>query len=419
MFLDVATIYCKAGEGGDGAVSFHREKYVPNGGPDGGDGGRGGSIYFVADAALNTLISFRYTAHFRAQNGERGQGKNMTGRSGEDLMIKVPRGTVVKDAETGGIIADVYDEGEKVLILEGGMGGRGNAKFATALRRSPGFSEMGEKTVERKLRLELKTIADVGLVGFPNVGKSTLLSVISAARPKIANYHFTTLTPNLGVVRHYDDDFVVADIPGLIEGAAEGVGLGHSFLRHVERVRLIVHLVDVSGSEGRDPIQDYRAVRKELQSYSAELAALPELVVANKCDLPCGDDVFDGLKEASGTERVYRISAATTEGVKELVGAMAAELKRLPPAKALEFEPFRYPETDQNSFEVHKEGETYCVTGAFLEKLARRVVLNDPESFRWFQRVLRERGIIKKVEEMGAKDGDTVRILDIEFEYIS
>ena len=256
MFLDTVTIYCKAGNGGNGAVSFHREKYVAKGGPDGGDGGKGGNIYFEADEGLNTLIDFRYNQHFRAQNGANGSGGNKSGTKGEDIVIKVPRGTVIKDADSDGILADVFNYGERILIFQGGRGGRGNARFCTPTRRAPSFSENGEKTVERKLKLELKTIADVGLVGFPNVGKSTLLSVISAARPKIANYHFTTLSPNLGVVKHYNDSFVVADIPGLIEGAADGLGLGHEFLRHIERVRLIVHVVDVSGSEDRDPVED-------------------------------------------------------------------------------------------------------------------------------------------------------------------
>ena len=264
MFLDVAVIYCKAGNGGDGVVAWHREKYVATGGPDGGDGGNGGSIYFQADRSMNTLISFRYTQHWNAENGANGAGKKCSGKSGADLIIKVPCGTIIRDAETNGIIADVFNDGEKVLVFKGGRGGRGNARFATPTHRSPGYSEHGEKTEKHKIKLELKTIADVGLVGFPNVGKSTLLSVISAARPKIANYHFTTLSPNLGMVEYFGDSFVVADIPGLIEGASEGVGLGHSFLRHVERVRVIVHLIDISGSEGRNPIEDYKAIRKEL-----------------------------------------------------------------------------------------------------------------------------------------------------------
>ncbi|MFA6866532.1 MAG: GTPase ObgE, partial [Clostridia bacterium] len=285
MFLDVATIYCKAGNGGKGVVAFHREKYINQGGPDGGDGGDGGNVYFVANDSLNTLIDFRYAQHYRAEDGSSGEGANRTGKGGKDLIIKVPRGTLIRDAETNGIIADIFNVDEKVLIFSGGRGGRGNARFSTSTRKAPAFAENGEEAIERKLILELKTIADVGLVGFPNVGKSTLLSIISSARPKIANYHFTTLRPNLGVVKHYDDSFVVADIPGLIEGASEGLGLGHQFLRHIERVRLIVHIVDISGSEMRDPINDYIKIREELKNYSNILYNLPEIVVANKCDL--------------------------------------------------------------------------------------------------------------------------------------
>lgn len=417
MFLDVATIYIKAGNGGDGAVSWHREKYVAAGGPDGGDGGKGGDIYFEASAAMNTLAAFRYSQHFRAENGTNGSGRNCTGRAGKDLVVKVPCGTVVKDAESGGIIADVYKEGDRILILQGGRGGRGNARFATAQRRSPGFSETGERTVERKIILELKTIADVGLVGFPNVGKSTLLSVISAARPKIADYHFTTLSPNLGTVVYGDDSFVVADIPGLIEGASKGVGLGHSFLRHVERVRLIVHLVDISGIEGRDPAEDYIAIRKELTEYSPELGALPEIVVANKCDLQPDESAFEALEKVCGS-KVLRISAATTAGIEEFKRTIAAKLEELPPAEPLRFIPFEYETKDRDSFEVHKENGVYYVTGGYVEELARRVVLNDGDSFRWFQKALREKGVINELRAQGIGEGDVVDIMGVEFEYV-
>ena len=416
MFLDLAVIYCKAGNGGDGVVSWHREKYVPTGGPDGGDGGKGGDIYFEADPSLNTLISFRYTQRFKAGNGENGSKKNCAGKGGEDLVIKVPRGTVIRDADTNGIIADIFNYGEKVLVFKGGKGGRGNARFATATHRSPGFSEMGYKTEERKIRLELKTIADVGLVGFPNVGTSTLLSVISAARPKIANYHFTTLSPNLGVVSHYDDSFVVADIPGLIEGASEGAGLGHSFLRHVDRVRLIVHLVDISGSEGRDPYEDYVTIRKELENYSSELATRPEIVVVNKCDILYDEEEISRFEEKIG-KKVLRLSAVTHSGVEELKAQISETLKELPALAPLEFVPFEYEEKDRTSFEVNRVGDMFYVTGGFIEDLARRVVLNDGDSFRWFQKVLRDKGVIDKLKEMGVKDGDIIAILDIEFEY--
>ncbi|MBR1746778.1 MAG: GTPase ObgE [Clostridia bacterium] len=415
MFLDTAVIYCKAGNGGNGTVSFHREKYVPKGGPDGGDGGKGGSIYFVADPSVNTLVDFRYNQHFRAGNGERGGGANKTGATGEDIVIKVPRGTVVKDAESGGILADVFHYGEKILVFRGGMGGKGNARFCTATRRAPSFAENGEITVERKLKLELKTIADVGLVGFPNVGKSTLLSVISSARPKIANYHFTTLTPNLGVVKNRDRSFVVADIPGLIEGAADGLGLGHEFLRHIERVRLIVHVVDVSGSEDRDPVEDYKIIRKELKNYSEKLFMLPEIVVANKIDLGDCEQKIDALKEACGCD-VYPISAATTFGVQALMDKVGDELETLPELAPIEFVPHVYDTVDKNAYQIEYRDGVYYVTGGFVDELARTAYLDDNESFSWFQKRMRERGIIDALRKMGAKDGDTVCVVDLEFE---
>lgn len=415
MFLDTVTIYCKSGNGGNGAVSFHREKYVPKGGPDGGDGGRGGSIYFEADPSVNTLINFRYSQHFRAGNGANGAGCTKTGAKGEDIVVKVPRGTIIKDALSGGILADVFDYGERVLLFAGGKGGRGNARFCTSTRRAPSFAENGEVTTERKLTLELKTIADVGLVGFPNVGKSTLLSVISSARPKIADYHFTTLSPNLGVVKCHDSSFVAADIPGLIEGAADGAGLGHEFLRHIERVRLIVHVVDVSGSEGRDPVEDYEIIRRELKSYSEKLYALPEIVVANKCDI---DDKSAALLEEKAQGKVYKISAATTAGVRELVEAIALKLEELPPLAPMEFEKYEYETVDKNAYSIEKRGEVYYVTGGFVEELARSAFLDDNESFSWFQKRMRERGIIDELRAMGARDGDTVCVLDLEFEFM-
>lgn len=417
MFLDTVTIYCKAGNGGNGAVSFHREKYVAKGGPDGGDGGRGGNIYFEADEGLNTLIDFRFNQHFRAQNGANGSGGNKTGNKGEDIIIKVPRGTVVKDAESGGILADVFHYGERILLFKGGRGGRGNARFCTPTRRAPSFGENGETTVERKLKLELKTIADVGLVGFPNVGKSTLLSVISAARPKIADYHFTTLSPNLGVVKHYADSFVVADIPGLIEGASEGLGLGHEFLRHVERVRLIVHVVDGSGSEGRDPVEDYEKIRKELKNYSEKLYELPEIIAVNKADLMENDENVKRLEEVSG-KKAIKISAATTDGVGEFIDAVARELEKLPPLAPIEFEKHVYETVDKNAYSIEVKDGVYYVSGGFVEELARSAYLDDNESFSWFQKRMRERGIIDELRKMGAQDGDTVCVLDLEFEFM-
>ena len=334
MFLDIATIFVKPGNGGDGAVSFHTEKYVANGGPDGGDGGKGGDIIFVADANSSTLIDFRFAKHFRAENGANGSGKNCTGRSGQDLVIKVPRGTVVKDKQTGDVLADIFYDDSRVVLFKGGRGGKGNAHFATSRRKAPRFSQTGEKTVEVELTLELKTIADVGLVGFPNVGKSTLLSVVSAARPKIADYHFTTLTPNLGVVAYGDGSFVMADIPGLIEGASQGAGLGTRFLRHIERVRLIVHVVDVSGSEGRDPYDDFVKINKELGEYSAKLAALPQIVCANKCDIATEEQIAEFERKVG--QKVIPISAATRKGVDELLAEISARLAELPKQQPLE-----------------------------------------------------------------------------------
>lgn len=414
MFLDTAIIYCKAGNGGNGTVSFHREKYVAKGGPDGGDGGQGGSIYVLADNSLNTLIDYRYTQHFRAKNGEPGKGNNMFGARGEDIVLRVPCGTVIKDAETGGIIADVFNNGDKILLLKGGRGGRGNARFCTPTRRSPAFAENGEVTVERKIRLELKTIADVGLVGFPNVGKSTFLSVISAARPKIANYHFTTLSPNLGVVKHYEESFVVADIPGLIEGASEGAGLGHEFLRHVERVRLIVHVIDASGCEGRDPVDDYKKIREELKNYSEKLYNLPEIVVANKMDMAQESDVIERLKKETGKD-VYPISAVTQKGVKQVLDVVAETLRDLPPVEPLQFEKFEYESEDKTAVHIDYVDGVYYVTGGYVEELARRAYLDDTDSFNWFQKKMRERGVIDMLHEKGAKDGDTVCVIDLEF----
>ena len=339
MFLDYVKIFIKAGDGGNGAVSFHREKYVPNGGPDGGDGGNGGNIVFVADKNLNNLVDFKFKKHFRAENGVSGAGRNCTGKSGEDLVIKVPVGTVIKDTRTDAVVADLFEDGERFVALTGGRGGKGNARFTHAQRQAPGFSQLGEKTEERQVTLELKTIADVGLVGFPNVGKSTLLSVLTSAKPKIANYHFTTINPNLGVVQMFDDSFVIADIPGLIEGASEGAGLGHYFLRHIERVRLIVHVVDVSGSEGRDPYEDYLKIRAELAAHSEKLAETPEIIVASKTDLipdTAAEEVAK-LRKATGKE-VYAVSSVTHTGLDELLKVMKRKVDELPPPARTEID---------------------------------------------------------------------------------
>lgn len=418
MFLDTATIYVKAGNGGNGRVSFYRGKYQPMGGPDGGNGGKGGDIYFEADPSSTTLISFRYSQHFRAENGNNGDSNNKTGKSGKDIIIKVPRGTIIKDAESDGILADIFNYGEKVLLFKGGSGGNGNTTYCTPTRRSPAFAENGELTIERKLKLELKTIADIGLLGFPNVGKSTLLSVISDAKPKIANYHFTTLSPNLGVVKYYESSFIVADIPGLIEGAADGAGLGHEFLRHIERVRLLAHVVDISGVEGRDPVEDYKTIRKELENYSEKLFNLPEIVIANKCDLiDESNDNIARLEKHIG-QKVIKISAATVSGVKELIDIMANKLKDLPQLAPLEFVPHTYETLDKQDYNIEVIDGVYHVTGGFVDEIARKAYLDDIDSFNWFQKRMRERGIIDDLREKGAKDGDTVIVVDLEFEFM-
>jgi GTPase len=418
MFLDTAVINCKAGNGGDGVVSWHRAKFVPKGGPNGGDGGKGGDIIFMADSSMNTLISFQYTHKFWADDGEPGSGDNCFGRNGKDLIIKVPCGTLIRDFETNSVIADLFALGDSYSVLKGGRGGRGNAKFATSVRRSPGFSEMGEKTKERKIKLELMVVADVGLIGFPNVGKSTILSVISAAKPKIANYHFTTLSPNLGVVNINDYSFTVVDIPGLIEGAAEGAGLGHSFLRHIERVRVLLHIVDISGSEGRNPVNDYHIIRNELKKYSSKLALLPEIVVANKLDLLTEADCsLDNFQKEVNLE-VIPISAITNQGITKLLSHIAELLKTLPKPQRLVFKPFIYEHENKEEFKVEVIDNVYYVYGGMMEDLARRVVISDPESFRWFQKVLRDKGVMGKLLEMGLKSGDTIAIMDIEFEYM-
>ena len=417
MFLDIATVFVKAGNGGDGVVSFHTEKYVAKGGPDGGDGGKGGDVIFKVDNNASTLIDFRFAKHFRAENGGNGAGKNCTGKSGKDLVIKVPQGTVIRDKKSGKAIADMFYPDSVFVCCKGGMGGKGNARFATAQRKAPRFCQLGEKTTERELLLELKTIADVGLVGFPNVGKSTILSVVSGAKPKIANYHFTTLTPNLGAVRFRDKSFVLADIPGLIEGAKEGAGLGHKFLRHIERVRLIVHVVDISGSEGRDPYKDYLTINDELAGYSEKLAALPQIVCANKCDLLQEKSDLDDFAEKTG-KKVFPVSAITHEGVEKLLAEIVKMLEKLPPAEPLETEDFYEEAPDNASFEVFRASDgSFVVEGGLIDMLARNVIISDHESYRYFQKVIDERGVIKALRQAGIKDGDLVRMKDIEFEY--
>ena len=417
MFLDIATVFVKAGNGGDGVVSFHTEKYVAKGGPDGGDGGKGGDVIFKVDNNSSTLIDFRFAKHFRAENGGNGAGKNCKGKSGKDLIIKVPQGTVIRDKKSGKAIADMFYPDSVFVCCKGGLGGNGNARFATAQRKAPRFCQLGEKTQERELVLELKTIADVGLVGFPNVGKSTFLSVVSGAKPKIAGYHFTTLTPNLGVVRYHDSSFVLADIPGLIEGASEGAGLGHKFLRHIERVRLIVHVVDISGSEGRDPYQDFVTINSELGNYSERLAALPQIVCANKCDLLQDEGYIKRFEEKIG-QKVFPISAVSHTGVDALLAEIVRKLGELPPAEPLEIEEYYEEVPDNASFEVFRGSDgSFMVEGGLIDMLSRNVILSDYESYHYFQKVLEERGVFKALRDAGIKEGDVVRMKDIEFEY--
>lgn len=424
MFVDQAKIYIKAGDGGDGAVSFHREKYVAAGGPDGGDGGKGGDIVFVVDDNISNLIDFRYKRKYVAEKGQNGGAKNCSGRNAPDLVVKAPRGTVVKEIKSGRILADLSTD-EPAVIAHGGKGGRGNAHFATSTRQIPKFAKPGFRGDEYEVMLELKLIADVGLVGFPNVGKSTLISVVSAAKPKIANYHFTTLTPVLGVVKIEEGkSFVMADIPGLIEGASEGVGLGHEFLRHVERCRLIVHVIDVSGSEGRDPIEDFKAINHELENFSMELAEAPQIVAANKSDMATPEQIerLRNYVEDQGL-LFYEISAATTKGTKELMYGVWERLSVLPPVKQFEAQPLTQEELDdklisKKDFRVTVEDGVYFVEADWLLDILRTANMDDYSSLQYFQNVLRTSGIIDKLEEMGIEEGDTVSIFDFEFEYL-
>lgn len=424
MFVDKAKIRIKAGNGGDGAVSFHREKYVAAGGPDGGDGGQGGNVVFVVDDGMSSLIDFRYKRKYIAENGENGGAKRCTGRSAEDLVIKVPRGTVIRDAETGRIMADLSDD-EPHILAHGGRGGKGNQHFATSTRQIPRFAKPGFPGESFEVSLELKLLADVGLVGFPNVGKSTLISVVSAAKPKIANYHFTTLTPVLGVVKlDSERSFVMADIPGLIEGASEGVGLGHEFLRHVERCRLIVHVLDVSGVEGRDPIDDFEKINLELHNFSEQLAECPQIVAANKSDM-ASEEQIERLRsyiEEQGM-RFFSISAATTQGTKELMDAVAEKLAELPPVKIFEAQPIPQEEwlrkvSNRQEFSIEVEDGIYYVDAVWLEPILRTVNMEDYSSLQYFQRVLRSSGIIDRLEEMGIEEGDTVDVCGFAFDFI-
>lgn len=419
MFIDRALITIKAGDGGSGITSFMHFKGRVNGGPDGGDGGKGGDIIFVADKHLTNLSDYYYKTKYVAENGAPGEPKDCFGRAGKDLVLKVPLGTVIKDRESGGIIADMFTDGQRKVVLVGGDGGKGNAKFANARRHAPHFSQTGEKTEAKQVVLELKTIADVGLVGFPNVGKSTILSRITKARPKIANYHFTTLSPNLGVSEYYDNQFVVADIPGLIEGASDGAGLGIEFLRHIERTRMLVHVIDMSGVEGRDPYDDYLKINTELKNYSPQLAKVKQIIVANKLDIYGAEENLKAFKEKiKGRKKIITVSAVTGEGLDKLKQAIYDVLVKLPPVQPLEFEEFNYVKPERLDYEIFKEGETFVITGTLIDVLKRNVVMDDMNSLAYLHKVLKDRGIIAELRKMGATDKSTVIIGGEEFEFV-
>lgn len=421
MFLDRVKISIKAGNGGKGSTSFLRTKKVANGGPDGGDGGNGGSIVFVASDDINTLYAFRFKKKFVAEDGDDGRQKNQTGKTGKDLEIEVPTGTVLINPQTDKIIADLSENGQRFVALKGGLGGRGNAYFKSSVKQAPSFSQAGETTNAKEVILELKTIADVGLVGYPNVGKSTLLSVISNANPKIANYPFTTIYPNLGVCEVLGETFVVADIPGLIEGASEGAGLGHYFLKHVERVRLIVHVIDISESEGRDAVSDYFSINKELEKYNAELKDTKQIVVFSKCDLLSKEELDKKIKNFVSKTKIKEymtISSLLYEGVDDLKKKILENLKKIPKKPALEVEEFDFDKKDMSSIEISRlDDGSFVVSGGRIENLARGVIMGDQLSFAYFQNRLKEMGVIDMLIEKGMKDGDTVIIKDITFEY--
>lgn len=426
MFTDYVKIYAQAGKGGNGAISFRHEKYVAAGGPDGGDGGRGGDVYFKVDPDANTLIEFRFKKKFKAENGENGQGARKYGKSAEDLYIPVPIGTVIKDAETNQVLADLSTPGQEALILKGGRGGLGNSHFATATRQAPRFAQDGEPGEEKELVLELKLLADVGLIGFPNVGKSTFLSKVTSATPKIANYHFTTIEPNLGVVTSkYGDSFVIADIPGIIEGASDGVGLGIQFLRHIERTRLLLHFIDVSGTEGRDPVKDYQVINDELKDYSEKLSHRTQIIVANKSDIVQDDDNYKKLADIAekNGQKIFKISAATGEGVEELMNYVSKTLKELPKedlidvATPSEGEKVYRLETKKEPFEISKEKGVWIVKGEEVDRIIRKVNITDYESLFFLHRKLNELGLDKALKKAGIHDGDTVKIGNYEMEW--
>lgn len=423
MFTDYAKIIVKSGDGGNGAIAFRREKYVAAGGPDGGDGGKGGDIYFTVDPDINTLLDFRYKKKFKAENGQNGSGNHCYGKSGEDLYIKVPRGTVVKDAETGKVVTDLSELGQTELILPGGRGGKGNSHFATSTRQAPRFAQDGEKGIEKELILELKLLADVGLLGFPNVGKSTFLSIVTAAKPKIADYEFTTIIPNLGVAKtEFGDSFVIADIPGIIEGASEGVGLGIQFLRHIERTRLLLHFIDVSGNSNRNPREDFYTINSELKKYSEKLSTRKQIIVANKIDAMTDDTALKELEEIAKKENmeIFKISAATGLGVNELMTYVSKTLKELPKEdliNSVEAKVVYTLKEDKIGFDIEVIDDIYVVTGPSVERLMGRINLDDNESMHYFHKMLQKLGVDDALKKLGVKDGDTVKIADWELEW--
>ena len=423
MFIDKARIFVKSGNGGNGAVSFRREKYVPAGGPDGGDGGNGASVIFEVDLGLRTLMDFKYQRKYVAEHGEDGSKKRKAGRNGEDLILKVPPGTIIRDEATGLVIADLKEEGDRAVVAKGGRGGKGNQHFANAVRQAPAFARSGSDGVEKWVVLELKMIADVGLLGFPNVGKSTFLSVVTKAKPKIANYHFTTLTPNLGVVQtKFGESFVLADIPGLIEGAAEGVGLGHDFLRHVERTKVLIHIVDISGLEGRDALDDFDKINGELKLYNEKLATRPQVVVANKMDILEDESIFEEFKnELEGRGyKVFKMSAATRQGVDDVIAYVSELLREAEEIELVSEEEMFRPELDEvqdEGLQIDIEDGVYVVTGKSLRRIMYSVNFDDMESLQYFQKAMESQGVFDRLREMGIEDGDTVRIYEIEFEF--
>lgn len=424
MFIDIAKIFVKSGDGGHGAISFRREKYVVLGGPSGGDGGRGGDVILEVDPQMTTLLDFTYKKKYAAKRGEDGGKSKCYGKSADEYVIHVPMGTVVKDVETGKIMADLAHKGDRVVVARGGKGGKGNAKFATPTRQAPSFAEPGMPGEERWITLELKLLADVGLLGFPNVGKSTLLSMVSKAKPKIANYHFTTLKPNLGVVKPGGaQSFVMADIPGIIEGASEGVGLGIQFLRHIERTRVLIHVVDISGIEGRDAIEDFDKINEELKKYDIKLWDRPQIIAANKSDMLFEDEKFEEFKkhvQSKGYDKVFKISAATGQGVEELMKEAAQLLSEIPVEEMEIPVEDRFVEEEKHfTYEIHRADDgAYVVEGTFVDRLLLAVNIHDPQSLRYFHKVLKNKGIFEELKKRGIQDGDMVRVNDFEFEYL-